>query len=37
LLGAAQLPADTVDPEIVPQWFSPADEACYAGGKERSV
>ena len=37
LLGAAQLPADTVDPEIVPQWFSPADEACYAGGEERSV
>jgi hypothetical protein len=37
LLGAAQLPADTVDPEIVPRWFSPADEACYAGGKARSV
>ena len=37
LLGAAQLPADTVDPEIAPQWFSPVDEACYAGGKERSV
>jgi len=34
LLGAAQLPADAVDPEIEPQWLSPADEACYAGQQE---
>jgi hypothetical protein len=35
LLGAEQLPADAVDPEIVPRWFSPADEACYAGQQDR--
>ena len=34
LLGAEQLPADAVDPEIVPHWLSRADEACYAGGEE---
>jgi hypothetical protein len=35
LLGAERLPADAVDPQIVPQWFSPADEARYAGGQAR--
>jgi hypothetical protein len=34
LLGAEQLPADAVDPDIVPQWFSPADEARYADGQD---
>jgi hypothetical protein len=36
-LGAEQLPADVVDPDIVPQPFSPADGACNAGGKETFV
>ena len=35
LLGAERLPADAVDPEIEPQWLSPADEACYAGGQDQ--
>jgi hypothetical protein len=35
LLDAAQLPADAVDPQIVPQWFSSSDEARYAGGQDQ--